>query len=72
VGADAWVNKGCTVGNGSIVAKGAVVTRDVPPHCAAAGTPARVNAENVGWSRSSPARITPQEVERIRRMAQQG
>lgn len=33
---------GVTIGRGSIVAAGSVVTKDVPPHTLAAGNPARV------------------------------
>jgi acetyltransferase-like isoleucine patch superfamily enzyme len=41
IGADATVLKGVTVGARSIVAAGAVVTRDVPPDTVVAGIPAR-------------------------------
>lgn len=34
--------KGVTIGRGAVVAAGAVVTKDVPPYCIAAGVPARV------------------------------
>ena len=33
---------GVTIGAGSIIAAGAVVTRDIPPNSIAAGVPARV------------------------------
>ena len=33
---------GVTIGDGSVVAAGAVVTRDVPPRVLVAGNPARV------------------------------
>jgi acetyltransferase-like isoleucine patch superfamily enzyme len=45
---DAWIGsraiilKGVTIGRGSIVAAGAVVTKSVPPYTVAAGVPARV------------------------------
>jgi acetyltransferase-like isoleucine patch superfamily enzyme len=42
VGAGAIVLPGVTVGDGSIVAAGAVVTRDVPPGSIVAGSPAKV------------------------------
>ncbi len=42
VGARAIVLKGVTIGRGSIVAAGAVVTKNVPPYSIAAGVPARV------------------------------
>lgn len=42
IGRDARILKGVTVGKGSIIALGAVVTRDVPAYSVAAGNPARV------------------------------
>lgn len=42
VGFNAIILKGVTVGEGSVVAAGAVVTRDVPPYTVVAGNPARV------------------------------
>jgi len=42
LGARAIVLKGVTVGRDSVIGAGAVVTRDVPPGCLAAGVPARV------------------------------
>ena len=42
VGAGSILLPGVTIGDGSIVAAGAVVTRDVPPRCIVAGSPARV------------------------------
>lgn len=42
VGASAIVLAGVRVGEGSVVAAGAVVTRDVPPYSVVAGVPARV------------------------------
>lgn len=49
IGTKATILKGVTVGTGSIIAAGAVVTKDVPPHCLVAGNPARVIKENVEW-----------------------
>lgn len=34
--------KGVTVGKGSVVAMGALVTKDVPPYTVVAGVPAKV------------------------------
>jgi len=42
LGAGAIVLQGVTVGEDSVVAAGAVVTRDVPPATLVAGVPARV------------------------------
>jgi acetyltransferase-like isoleucine patch superfamily enzyme len=45
---DVWLATRCTIlkgvriGKGAVVATGAVVTKDVPPYCVAAGVPARV------------------------------
>ena len=49
VGNDCWIGYGviitskCTkIGNGAVIAAGAVVTKDVPPYVVVAGSPARV------------------------------
>ena len=42
VGAHATILPGVTIGDNSVVAAGAVVTKDVPANCVAAGVPARV------------------------------
>lgn len=39
-----------TIGDGAIVAAGAVVTKNVPARCMVAGVPARVIKENVEWT----------------------
>lgn len=36
------IMKGVHIGEGSVVASGAVVTKDVPPHCVVAGVPAKI------------------------------
>jgi acetyltransferase-like isoleucine patch superfamily enzyme len=45
IGAAAIILDGVRVGKGSIVAAGAVVTKDVPPHTVVAGVPARIIRE---------------------------
>ena len=42
IGANAVVLPGVTIGHHSVVAAGAVVTKDVPPHSLVAGVPAKV------------------------------
>lgn len=42
VGARAMILRGVTVGRGSVVAAGAVVTKSVPPYAIVAGNPARI------------------------------
>ena len=42
IGRDSRILKGVTVGKGSIVALGAIVTHDGPPYCVVAGNPAKV------------------------------
>ena len=42
VGANAVVIEGVQVGNGSVVAAGAIVTQDVPENVVVAGVPARI------------------------------
>lgn len=49
VGRKTAVLKGVTVGNGSILGFGCIVSKDVPPHCIVAGQPAKVIKENVVW-----------------------
>lgn len=50
-----WLCTGCsimpgvTVGEGSVVATNAVVTKDVPPRSLVAGTPAKVIKSNIEW-----------------------
>lgn len=49
IGARAMILKGVTIGDGSIVAAGAIVTKDVPANSIAAGAPARVIKHNTTW-----------------------
>lgn len=45
IGANAVVLPGVSIGNHSVVAAGAVVTKDVPPHTLVAGVPAKIIKE---------------------------
>ena len=49
IGNRAIIMKGVTIGDGAIIAAGAIVTQDVPERCVAAGVPAKVIARNVDW-----------------------
>ena len=49
IGTRAIIMKGVTIGDGAIIAAGAIVTKDVPANCIAAGIPAKVIRENVKW-----------------------
>jgi len=42
IGAGALIMPGVTVGDNSVIAAGAVVTRNIPPNVIAAGVPAKV------------------------------
>lgn len=45
----AMILPGVKIGDGAVVAAGAVVTKEVPPRCMVAGVPAKVVKENVEW-----------------------
>ena len=50
-----WLCTGCTImpgvriGEGSVIAGNAVVTKDIPPHSLAAGSPAKIIKSNIEW-----------------------
>lgn len=52
LGSAAVVTDGVHIGQGAVVAAGAVVTKDVPAHSVVAGVPARVIKEVGGVSKS--------------------
>ena len=49
IGQGATILKGVKIGDGAIIAAGAVVTKDIPAHAMAAGIPAKVIQENIEW-----------------------
>ena len=49
IGTRAIIMKGVTIGDGAIIAAGAIVTKDVPPKCVVAGVPAKIIKENIEW-----------------------
>ncbi len=64
IGEDAWIGAqsivmaGVSIGNGSIVGAGSVVTKDIPPYSIFAGTPARYIRD----------RFNPDEIEAHKQM----
>lgn len=51
IGTRAIIMKGVTIGDGAVIAAGAVVTKDVPANTIVAGVPAKVIRENVKWKK---------------------
>ncbi|ESU22174.1 hypothetical protein FEDK69T_21520 [Flavobacterium enshiense DK69] len=49
IGLRAIILKGVTIGDGAVIAAGAVVIKDVPANTVVAGVPARVIKENCSW-----------------------
>ena len=49
IGQNAMILKGVNIGDGAVIAAGAVVTKDVPAGCLAAGVPAKVIKKDVIW-----------------------
>lgn len=49
IGTGVKILKGVSIGDGAIVAAGAVVTHDIPDGCMVAGVPAEVIKKGVRW-----------------------
>ena len=49
IGTSAIILKGVTIGDGAVIAAGAVVTKNIPAGCLAAGVPARVIQKKITW-----------------------
>lgn len=51
IGKNAFVLKGCDIGDNSVVGMGSMVTKDVLPNTIVAGIPAKTIKENILWNR---------------------
>lgn len=49
IGENSMILKGVTIGEGSVIAASSLVTKDVPPRCLVAGSPAEIKRRNIDW-----------------------
>jgi len=49
IGMNSIILKGVHIGNGAVIAAGAVVTQDVPDNCLVGGVPAKIIRQNIEW-----------------------
>lgn len=49
VGCKSTILKGVTIGDGAVIAAGALVNKNVPPKCLVGGVPARILKYDVNW-----------------------
>ncbi|SFI89938.1 transferase hexapeptide (six repeat-containing protein) [Kaistella treverensis] len=49
IGANVTILKGVTIGDGCVIAAGALVNKDIPPNSLAGGVPAKVLKSNIEW-----------------------
>ena len=68
IGGNVTINPGVTIGEDVIIGSGAVVTKDIPPHCIAAGNPCRVlreitDADRAYWAEQYRAYLRAEQEE---------
>ncbi len=65
IGSHVWLARasvvlgGVTIGDGSVIGYGSIVTRSIPNNCIAAGTPAAVLRRDIAWERPHLSMVKP-------------
>jgi tetrahydrodipicolinate N-succinyltransferase len=59
LGRFATVLGGVSIGEGTVIGYGSVVTRNIPNNCVAAGSPARVVRRDIAWERPHLSLVRP-------------